>query len=131
MLSRTAIQILVVPLAASALLWPATAAADNYLTESHKMLCGVSPDPTFPPDSVICKGPFTQRLGWGAVVNSDGAFSWQQGDLNVGSPTTTMAYGQTYHRGNWTIYPDETGTRFVNDRTGHGMFVSVDNVYSF
>jgi hypothetical protein len=38
--------------------------ADNYLTQSGKMLCGVSPDPTFPPDSVICKGPFTQRPGW-------------------------------------------------------------------
>jgi hypothetical protein len=65
------------------------------------------------------------------VVNADGAFSWQQGDLNVGNPTTTMAYGQSYHHGDWTIYPDEMGTRFVNDRAGHGMVVSVENVYSF
>jgi hypothetical protein len=42
-----------------------------------------------------------------------------------------MAYGQTYHHGNWTINPDETGTRFVNDRSGHGMFVSIDNVSPF
>ena len=42
-----------------------------------------------------------------------------------------MAYGQTYHSGNWTIYPDETGTRFTNERTGHGMFVSIENVYAF
>ena len=33
--------------------------------------------------------------------------------------------------GDWTIYPDATGTRFINDRTGHGMFVSIENVYSF
>ena len=42
-----------------------------------------------------------------------------------------MAYGQTYHRGNWTIYADERGTKFVNDRTGHGMFVSIESVYAF
>jgi hypothetical protein len=65
------------------------------------------------------------------VVNSAGAFSWQQGDLNIGSPTTTMAYGQTCHHGDWTINADESGTKFVNDGTGHGMFVSIDNVYSF
>lgn len=53
------------------------------------------------------------------------------GNLGVYGPTTTMAYGQTYHRGNWTINPDETGTRFTNNRTGHGMFVSIENVYSF
>jgi len=30
-----------------------------------------------------------------------------------------------------TIYPDATGTRFTNDRTGHGVFVSIDDVYAF
>jgi hypothetical protein len=120
-------------LAAVALLWPATAAADNYVTQSHKVLCAVSPDPTLPGNAVVCQGHFAQapQLGAAAVTGGDGAFSWQQGNLNVGNPTTTMAYGQTYHHGNWTINPDETGTRFTNDRTGHGMFVSIENVYSF
>ena len=29
--------------------------------------------------------------------------------------TTNMAYGQTCHRGNWAIYHNETGTRFLNN----------------
>jgi len=121
-------------LAAVAVLWPATAAADNYVTQSHKVLCAVTPDPSLPPgDHVVCQGRFSQapQLGAAAVTDGDGAFSWQQGNLNVGNPTTTMAYGQTYHHGNWTINPDETGTRFTNDRTGHGMLVSVEKVETF
>jgi hypothetical protein len=31
----------------------------------------------------------------------------------------------------WTILPSSDGTRFTNDGTGHGMFVSIENVYSF
>jgi hypothetical protein len=111
-----------------------SAAADNYVTQSHKVLCAVTPDSTLPPgDHVVCQGSFAQapQLGAAAVTDGDGTFRWELGNLNVGSPITTMAYGQTYHRGNWTINPDETGTRFTNDRTGHGMFVSVENVYSF
>jgi hypothetical protein len=42
-----------------------------------------------------------------------------------------LQYGQTYHVLGWTILPTFDGTRFTNDGTGHGMFVSVDNVYSF
>jgi hypothetical protein len=30
-----------------------------------------------------------------------------------------------------TILPTSDGTRFANDRTGHGMFVSIENVYAF
>jgi hypothetical protein len=121
-------------LAAVALLWPAAAAADNYVTQSHKVLCAVTPDPSLPPgDHVVCQGHFAQapELGAAAVTDGDGAFRWELGNVGVGNPTTTMAYGQTYHHGNWTINPDETGTRFVNDRTGHGMFVSIDNVSPF
>jgi hypothetical protein len=31
----------------------------------------------------------------------------------------------------WTIEADEAGTRFTNDRTGHGMVVAVDGVRAF
>jgi hypothetical protein len=31
----------------------------------------------------------------------------------------------------WTIVPTQDGTRFTSDSTGHGMFVSVENVASF
>jgi hypothetical protein len=44
---------------------------------------------------------------------------------------TTLSYGQTYHILGWTVLPSSDGTRFTNDNTGRGMFVSVENVYSF
>lgn len=120
-------------LAALALLWPATAAAEYYDTQAHNMVCAVAPDPTLAGDEVACQGGFTQASSGdgNAVTTGDGTFRWESGNLDVGQPITAMTYGQIYHHGNWTIYPDETGTRFVNDRTGHGMFVSIDNVYSF
>jgi hypothetical protein len=31
----------------------------------------------------------------------------------------------------WTVLPDSDGTRFTNDATGHGMFVSIENVAAF
>jgi hypothetical protein len=31
----------------------------------------------------------------------------------------------------WTIEGVERGTRFTNDRTGHGMFVSLDEVTTY
>lgn len=50
-----------------------------------------------------------------------------------GTPQNDMVlnYGQTYHVLGWTIVPTSDGTRFTNDGTGHGMFVSIDNVKSF
>jgi hypothetical protein len=121
-------------LAVSALLWPATAAADNYRTQSGRVMCAVTPDAGLAlvgPDAVVCQGRFDQaRPGEGAVTTGDGSFHWMEGDLGD-APTTDMVYGQTYHRGVWIIYHDFDGTRFTNDRTGHGMFVSIENVYSF
>ena len=120
-------------LAASALLLPATAAAEYYDIQPHNMVCAVAPDPTLSGDEVVCQGEFTQArpVSGSPVTTGDGTFHWEEGNLNVGEPITAMAYGQIYHHGNWTIYPDETGIRFVNNRTGHGMFVSIENVYSF
>jgi hypothetical protein len=42
-----------------------------------------------------------------------------------------LNYGQTYHVLGWTIVPTSDGTRFTNDGTGHGMFVSIENVKPF
>ncbi len=118
------------------LLWPATAAADNFLTQSERVLCAVTPDSSISvagEDAVVCQGDFDQapEIGAGAVTNGEGTLRWQVGNLGIYSPTTSMEYGHTYHRGNWTIYHDDTGTRFTNDRTEHGMFVSIENVYAF
>jgi hypothetical protein len=71
-----------------------------------------------------------------AEVTASGAFHWNDGNIGgVGSDweqtDTTLNYGQTYHISGWTILPSSDGTRFTNDGTGHGMFVSIENVYSF
>ncbi|MGV0874449.1 hypothetical protein [Mycolicibacterium sp. XJ879] len=70
-----------------------------------------------------------------AVVRGNGQLNWDVG--NIGGSTQAMSkdivlhYGQTYHVNGWTITPAFEGTRFTNDQTGHGMFVSIENVYSF
>jgi hypothetical protein len=71
-----------------------------------------------------------------AEVTASGAFDWKDGNIGgVGSDwaqtDTTLDYGQTYHISGWTVLPSSDGTRFTNDGTGHGMFVSVENVSSF
>jgi hypothetical protein len=107
----------------------------NFLTQSQKVLCAVTPDSTLSglgPDAVVCQGHFTQPgAQFNAVTTGDGSFYWQDANLAVDNPTVQMAYGQTYHRGNWTIYHDGSGTRFTNNRTGNGMFVSIENVSAF
>jgi len=127
--------LLIPALAVIALLGAPVAAADNYVTQSGRVLCAVTPDPTIADagqDVVVCQGAFTQPgAKFQAVTHGDGTLGWQDANLAVDNPTTTMSYGTTYHRGSWTIFPDATGTRFTNDRTGHGMFVSIENVYAF
>jgi serine/threonine protein kinase len=65
-----------------------------------------------------------------AVVHASGAFNWQDG--NIGSPEeegktdTTLSTGQTYKINGWTMLSSSDGTRFTNDATGHGMFISSD-----
>ena len=89
--------------------------------------------PPPPGTSLRCGGP---GIHWDlAVVTSAGSFRWDNGNI-PGTPQATASdvilnYGQTYHLQSWTIIPNEDGTRFTNDGTGHGMFVSIDNVSSF
>lgn len=40
-------------------------------------------------------------------------------------------YGRTYVVDGWRIESNTDGTNFRNVRTGHGMFVSIENVYGF
>lgn len=134
--------------AGTALLFSATAAAQNFETQSGKVLCAVTPDrtlimvgpsgmlsapPAKPYDVVVCQGDLRQTgFGYSVVTTGDGsAYGGVNGNIAVHNPTTKMSYGQTYYSGNWTIYHDENGTRFTNNRTGHGMFVSIQKVYVF
>lgn len=82
------------------------------------------------------QAPLTEH-GWhyhNAAVDSAGNFSFQNGgNIGGGEPQNdlVLSYGRTYHVNGWAIYSTSDGTRFTNDRTGHGMFVSIENVYSF
>ena len=62
------------------------------------------------------------------------AFNWKDGNIGGGGmPQNDMVlnYGQTYQIQGWTVLPSSDGTRFTNDATGHGMFVSIENVAPF
>ena len=67
-----------------------------------------------------------------AVTDAAGNFHFGDGG-NLGDSTNAFVlnYGQTYHFQGWTITASTQGTRFTNDQTGHGMFVSIENTYPF
>ncbi|HEY1842163.1 MAG TPA: hypothetical protein VGG53_18435 [Mycobacterium sp.] len=86
-------------------------------------------------DGVGCEAQFTnspmqdgERTN-GVHVAASGAVQWVLGNLGD-IPTVTIDY-QTYDAEGWTIAASESGTRFTNEQTGHGMFVSVEKVDTF
>lgn len=118
-------------------------------TESGKMRCEVYANDTGHGGGplVVCQqanaapfpqAPFSSEYSSQmnlAVVRADGAFSWDIGNL-AGSDEAlasdrVLRYGQSYNINGWTVEANEGGTRFTHDDTGHGMFVSVENVYAF
>jgi hypothetical protein len=86
-------------------------------------------------DSVGCEAPFTNsplqdgEHANGVSINSHGSVQWVLGNLGA-IPTVTIDY-KTYAAQGWTISATADGTRFTNDHTGHGMFVSIDKVNTF
>lgn len=67
-----------------------------------------------------------------AGVDAGGAFNWGEGNVGgVDADEVTLVYGQAYHFKGWTVDPSFDGTRFTNDASGHGMFVSIDRVSPF
>jgi hypothetical protein len=65
----------------------------------------------------------------GVNLTADGAVEWIVGNLGD-IPVVTIDY-RTYSAVGWTIVATTEGTRFTNQRTGHGMFVSIDNVETY
>jgi len=65
----------------------------------------------------------------GVRVTANGEVSWLVGNLGD-IPVVTLDY-RTYSAVGWTIDAREDGTRFTNDRTGHGMNVAIDGVQAF
>ncbi|WP_292975497.1 hypothetical protein [Mycobacterium sp.] len=86
-------------------------------------------------DSVGCEAQFTNSpmqdggRANGVNVTAGGDVQWVLGNLGD-IPTVTIDY-KTYDAAGWTIAATESGTRFVNAHTGHGMFVSIEKVDTF
>lgn len=86
-------------------------------------------------DSVGCEAPFTNsplqdgEHANGVSISAAGKVQWVLGNLGA-IPTVRIDY-QTYAAQGWTIVAGADGTRFTNDRTKHGMFVSIDKVNTF
>ena len=85
--------------------------------------------------SVGCEARFTnspmqdgERTN-GVNITASGDVQWVLGNLGD-IPTVTIDY-KTYDAAGWTIAASESGTRFTNEHTGHGMFVSIEKVDTF
>ena len=98
-------------------------------TKSGKTRCKISRS------AVGCEAEFTNPPIEGGIpatgvsVTADGKMRWLVGNLGAISPVT-LDY-RTYRAQGWTIAADQSGTRFVNGDTGHGMFVSIERVEAF
>jgi len=54
---------------------------------------------------------------------------WSDSNLQSdGYTDTVLTYGEVFHLEGWTVEPSSLGTRFTNDQTGRGMFVSRQGV---
>ncbi|TGD89198.1 hypothetical protein BayCH28_07510 [Mycolicibacterium sp. CH28] len=86
-------------------------------------------------DSVGCESNFANppvvngQPANGVEVSAGGGVRWIAGNLGD-IPTTPLDYA-TYHAVGWTIEASDSGTRFTNDGTGHGMFISTQGVEVF
>ncbi|MDT5243645.1 MAG: hypothetical protein QOD36_1021 [Mycobacterium sp.] len=98
-------------------------------TKSGKTRCQLNEE------EVGCEAQFTNSPvldgghANGVRLTANGELSWLVGNLGD-IPVVTLDYG-TYSAVGWTIDAGEEGTRFTNDRTGHGMTVSIDGAQAF
>ena len=68
-----------------------------------------------------------------AQVTASGTFSWSAGDIaGGGTPEDqVLRNGETVQILGWAIESRQDGPQFTKSGTGHGMFVSIDNVRPF
>jgi hypothetical protein len=98
-------------------------------TKSGKTRCQISDE------AVGCESEFTNspmvdgEHANGVSVTAGGDMRWILGNLGD-VPVVTLDY-RTYLAEGWTIAASSSGTRFTNDHTGHGMFVSIEKVDAF
>ncbi len=85
--------------------------------------------------SVGCEAPFTNTpmkdgvRANGVKLSADGTVEWIVGNLGD-IPVVTIDY-RIYSAVGWTIDATTDGTRFTNQQTRHGMFVSIDKVETY
>lgn len=106
-------------------------------TESGKARCMIETD------RVGCQGGFANApIEHGYPDNNvwiyadEGELHWNQSNMaSTGYADMrndlVLTYGQVFHLNGWTVEPSSTGTRFTNDDTRRGMFVSVQAVTAF
>jgi len=98
-------------------------------TKSGKTRCQISTE------EVGCESTFTNAPvvngmpANGIRLSKRGQVEWIVGNLGD-IPVETIDY-RTYSAQGWTIVAGEDGTRFTNDDTGHGMFLSTSGVEVF
>ncbi|MCV7065663.1 hypothetical protein H7H51_07920 [Mycolicibacterium farcinogenes] len=119
-----------------------TAAADEILptgpngvtyirTESGRTLCGIEGD------HVNCTVQFTDPpmsssgdVANSVTLNQNGSFTYLAADLGNIDPVHTVHYDQTYIANGWAVEAFDDGTRFTNNLTNEGFWVSVTEVSS-
>ncbi|PIB73194.1 hypothetical protein CQY22_017885 [Mycolicibacterium brumae] len=100
-------------------------------TETGRTMCGLQGD------TVNCTVQFVNppQTADGdpansVTLNQDGTFTYLAADLGVADPMHTLSYDQTYIANGWAIEAFNDGTRFTNNRTNEGFWVSVTEVNS-
>jgi hypothetical protein len=98
-------------------------------TKSGKTRCQVNTA------QVGCESDFTNapqidgETANGVRVTNAGKLSWVVGNLGA-IPTVTIDY-QTYSALGWIIAATADGTRFTNQSSGHGMYISTAGAQAF
>ena len=78
------------------------------------------------------QGSPTGTVDYLAIVQSSGDFTWQYaGGLGNcgGADIAVLPYGSNQTFNGWNVQAAENGTTFVNQSSGHGMFVSVESTH--
>lgn len=98
-------------------------------TKSGKTRCQISADDVGCESQFVAPPTVDGVPANGVRLTADGQIRWVVGNLGA-MPVVTLDY-RTYYALGWTINAGSAGTRFTNDRTGHGMTVSIESVQTF
>uniref|UniRef100_UPI0040402682 hypothetical protein n=1 Tax=Streptomyces sp. DSM 41978 TaxID=3448658 RepID=UPI0040402682 len=100
-------------------------------TELGRTLCGIESDHVsctvqFANPPLVSTGDTANSVS----LNENGTFTYLAADLGVIDPPHLIHYDQTYVVNSWAVEAFNDGTRFTNNRTSEGFWVSVTEVNS-